>query len=359
MKESTLKLKKWVRTILILIMLLLFILFIFLIFNSFNVMHKKSTIIYTYNTEPDLSYKVYLFKNTYIEDEYLNEDYGKKTGYLSDLVNTVNAKFDYNYQASDITNLNYKYKVTGIIKGEYRIGDETNTSDVWTKEYPILKEVSGQSLDASQLFISKDVEVDYHFFDNEVAEFRKNLKMAIVSNLTVRFDIEITGEINGKEIKNNEHIDLIVPLNQQAFKVEKNIPEPLKKNITLNENDEITQTVNYTKLTIGIMGTVIVLVTFISSFKVLFDYKEKSNFEINRNKYLKEYGDIIVEVVTPVYIGDLRLISVKNFNELVDLEEELRIPIVFYEDVGKHWGQFSIIHDDTMYEYILNDETEK
>ena len=47
---------------------------------------------------------------------------------------------------------------------------------------------------------------------------------------------------------------------------------------------------------------------------------------------------------------------VKNFNELVDLEEELRNPIIYYEDEPDYKGTFFIVHGEICYYYILSND---
>ena len=40
---------------------------------------------------------------------------------------------------------------------------------------------------------------------------------------------------------------------------------------------------------------------------------------------------------------------------MVDLEEELRIPIILYENIYNYTAVFSITYNNTIYKYILKD----
>ncbi len=71
------------------------------------------------------------------------------------------------------------------------------------------------------------------------------------------------------------------------------------------------------------------------------------------NRILKNYGDIVAEIVTPTETGNMRVIDVKNFDQLLDIEEEIRMPILFYETVEGEEGEFTIIYDNIVYRYIL------
>ena len=74
------------------------------------------------------------------------------------------------------------------------------------------------------------------------------------------------------------------------------------------------------------------------------------------SKILKNYGNIIIEITTPINIDDYEIIEVKNIEEMVDLEEELRIPINFYEHIPNYYGEFTLIHNNIAYRYIIEEK---
>lgn len=94
-------------------------------------------------------------------------------------------------------------------------------------------------------------------------------------------------------------------------------------------------------------------------FKEIFNVEKKTNYTLKLNKILKSYGDIIVELATQINMENYQIIDVKNFNEMIDLEEELHIPINFYETIDSYEGEFYLIHSNVIYRYILTNEDEK
>ena len=58
-------------------------------------------------------------------------------------------------------------------------------------------------------------------------------------------------------------------------------------------------------------------------------------------------------MVEPIELEGLQVRNVKNFEQLVDIEVEIRKPIVFYETIPKIEGEFIIIQDDIAYRYVL------
>ena len=96
-------------------------------------------------------------------------------------------------------------------------------------------------------------------------------------------------------------------------------------------------------------------------FTVLFGidvlhFVHKSKYHVELNKILNDYGEIIVEVVNPIPTDNKQIIRVKNFNELIDLEQELRIPILCYINELKAITTFAILNNNQIYQYILKEE---
>lgn len=359
MKASK-SLKKWVRITLILVVLALVGVGSYLVLNAMSVTKTENDdILYSYKVKPNLDYKVYLFKNSFIDKEYqdMTED-----AYLSDLVNTIKTNFKYQYQASDISDLNYTYDVKALLQGKYKLEEGQDKVEVWSEEYELIPEKKIELTNSNQFAIDEIVDIDYHFYDEKVSAFRQNLKLPITANLFVTMNINVKGSFNSngekKEFEDNKTIKMTVPLNQQAFNITSDFQKEDSKTFTTSS---IEETKKVDKTQVGIGGALICagLIVFVVTFKKIFNIKEKSYYEQKRDRYLKEYGDVIIEVVTPVAKKDLKIITVKDLGELVDLEEELRIPIVFYEDPDDFEGEFSIVHDDIMYEYVLTNEEDE
>ena len=74
-----------------------------------------------------------------------------------------------------------------------------------------------------------------------------------------------------------------------------------------------------------------------------------------KQKIKKDYGSIIVDVDNAIDFSNFTIFEIKTIEELVDLEEELRIPILFYEKKKARICYFVIIKDHYMYRFTLRD----
>ena len=102
--------------------------------------------------------------------------------------------------------------------------------------------------------------------------------------------------------------------------------------------------------------SLISILLFILSFKALFNIKPKSSYTKKINKILKNYGQIIVEVENPIKEKSFNVVKVKDFNEMLDLEEELKLPIIFYEDLYNYKAVFTITKESTIYKCIIKNQ---
>ena len=50
---------------------------------------------------------------------------------------------------------------------------------------------------------------------------------------------------------------------------------------------------------------------------------------------------------------------VKSFEELVDLEEEVRVPIILYESSIKKIATFTVTYNNIIYKYVVKEKTEE
>lgn len=342
-------LKKWARYSLLGIIITFFISSIVIILTSFNKPDKnEDVLLYSYNINQGLDYKVNLYDNSYIESSYL----GKEETYISDLIKEIEIDYKYDYSGSKVVPLNYTYDVVATINGEYSLDEED--SKVWTKKYTLVENRNGKIIDKTSININEPVKLNFKYYNNVVSKFRQELHLPIKASLVVIFKININGEVSGKKINDTKLMTLSFPLNQQAFKITEEYEE--NYNNSIKPTVEKKEKINSRKLICGIVLLLTAIFIFILFFREIFNIPRKNKYTIQLNKILKEYGDIIIEVINPVSEFEMDIVEVKNFNEMIDLEEELRVPIMFYETIEYLEGEFTLVHNNILYKFVLRNE---
>lgn len=340
-------LKRWVRILLLAIIIILFTVSFKIIYESLKT--ETPEIVYSYKTNQSINYTVELFDNSFIDKSHLNKD----ETYISDLVKQINATFHYNYSGSKITPLEYSYKVIATINGKYNLNNETSQSSVWSKEYTLLNETTKTLNDSNNIIINQPIDIDFKYYNNEVSSFRKQLKLPITATLDVDFIINVKGSEKGKIIDDEKKATLQIPLNIQAFNIKEDLNREYSNSIVFAD---VKTEIDVKNLIVGIFLFFTSLFILIIMFRIIFNIPKKNAYTLKLNKILKEYSDVIVELITPLNTYELDVVEVKSFDELIDLEEELRVPIMFYEIEEYMKGEFSLVHNNILYRFVLKIE---
>lgn len=341
---------------LILVLSLLFILLtlgVFLIVQSFKESSNETNILLSYNITQKNNYDVTLFDNSHITETIM----GENENYIADLVKTINLNLGYHYSGSKIIPIKCKYNIMALIIGDYIISGEVEKNKVWQKEYEIVKEKEAIYDETSVINIDQEIEIDFNFYNKEVEKFRNELRLPIDAKLELIMDIELTSLEDQYALSVNQENKLIIPLNKAAFKITKDFnPEIIN---TIEHNKEDIKRINFGFIISGIVLLILFFVILIKYHKRMFVFPSKDSYEVKLKRILRDYGDVIIEVVNPIKEKGLNVIEVINYNEMMDLVEELRIPMMFYETKTGKEGEFTLNHNDILYKYKLKEGPEK
>lgn len=351
-KVKTTILKRWVRIALLLLIFFIFVCGIIVMIKGFELrkMNNNPNSIYDYSITQNADYIVNLNKNSFIEKPYLE----KNETYIADLIKNIEITFLYNFQGTSSIPLKYTYDIIATTKGEYALEVGEAKSKVWNKERVLFSKQD--ELEQNQLTIQEKVTIDYDEYAEEVRQFRKELNLPITASLNVSMKIKVIGELSNT-LEDEQTITIKIPLNEQAFRITEDFETEISNQIF--EKSEYQGEIKNKNLISGIVLMIVSIFLLVLFFKEIFNVQKKTNYTIKLNKILKSYGDIIIELATPMNLKNHQIIDVKNFNEMIDLEEELHIPINFFEKKAFYEGEFYLINGSIVYRYILNNEEEK
>lgn len=105
------------------------------------------------------------------------------------------------------------------------------------------------------------------------------------------------------------------------------------------------------------------LILFISSLlggiafvMMLIRDTKKTTYIIKLNRILKDYGDIIAETSNLPNLENQDILEIKEFVDLVNIEEKLKIPIIYYEQRKNKESWFLLTHNNHTYRFILKEK---
>ena len=83
---------------------------------------------------------------------------------------------------------------------------------------------------------------------------------------------------------------------------------------------------------------------------------KKSNYDKIVSKYLKEYDRLIAESSTLLSFEGKEIIRVSKFTELLDIHDNVQLPIMYYEITKHELSYFYISHSNTIYLFEVHNE---
>ena len=76
---------------------------------------------------------------------------------------------------------------------------------------------------------------------------------------------------------------------------------------------------------------------------------KKTNYDKYITKILNEYDRLIVETTTGPNIQNKSIVKINRFNELLDVRDNLKLPIKYYVISEHQKCQFYIDHEEELY----------
>lgn len=332
------------RTILYSIFFVVFLLAsLFLFAKSFNYKEEKNT---KYQENSYLDYKVYLKPNEFYETDYLD----KNMIYIASLIKNIDLDFQYKFFIDEIVNLDFNYDIVGRLT----ISDESGSNVYFQKEYTLLENKSIK-LDSRSLYdINEKLSIDYDYYNKLANDFKMAYGVEASSKLTVylRINKKVTDNSDIVKLSQSNNMSITIPLSQRAININMDYTEINNSNY-ISSNSELVVN-NYIFIVISVLSLVLSLVSLSELFKLLLSLRtKKSAYDKYINRILAEYDRLIVETESAPELEKFTIVKIRKFEELLDVRDNLKLPIMFYSLVPHHKGYFFIKHQEELYLYIV------
>lgn len=328
-----------INATLLLVALLMFICSLFL---SFSITNEE---VIKYNVSSDIDYKVYLKPNEFYDTPYLE----KGMAYVSSLINNIKVNYNYKFNISRKSNIDFDYKVIARLV----IANKSNSNIFFDKEYK-LKEGKVESMkDRTIHVIDEETSVNYSYYNNLANKFRSKYAVDTNSYLEVYLLVnEKNSEESDFKLNNNSKAVLTIPLSMQEV------------NIALNESDidEHNQVIADSKVVVKNIGNVIIsavlliMIIFLNIRfikKVLLLTNKKSAYDSYIDKLLKGYDRVIVNIKNKPNLEEYNTIKVESFQELIDVRDNFKVPINYYVVTPHQKSEFFCVNNNDVYVYVV------
>lgn len=288
-----------------------------------------------YREKSNIDYKVYLKENNFYENEYLEKD----KVYVASLIDKILIDFKYDFDIEKENDLAFKYDVIAKLS----INDETTGSNYYEKEYELISLKQVKINNQKQFNLKEQIDINYSYYNLLANTFRQQYGIDTLSNLNVYLRVY-------KEEDNSNFSTMYVkiPLSEKSVNIELDYQD-------INNSSYLIKTENnyikYITLILSILFfTVLLAINLLKFIRLLLLMRDKKTpYDKYIDKILNEYDRLIVESKTEPDLKNSNIIKMPKFSELLDVRDNLKLPIMYYVVVKHHKSYFYIKNNKDIY----------
>lgn len=312
---------------------------VFLLITSCTVREEENV---NYQENSSIDYKVFLKENDFYEDEFL----GKDKVYVASLIKKIDANFNYTFKIDTKTDVDFKYDIIGTLV----IADSMGKNVFFEKDYKLLENGTASIVHGTFENINKVISIDYDYYNNLANKFKINYGINTTSNLIVKLKVNEVSKDDNIDLNNNSELMLTIPLSEREVNIEMDYKE-VNKNSMLVSNGSVKVN-SYLYLAIGIV--LLMISIFFMSKLLSSETNNTSKYDKYIKKILKEYDRLIVNTKTAPDTKSKKLVEVDSFDELLDVRDNLKLPIKYYVVTEHEECKFYINHEEEIYLYVVS-----
>ena len=325
----------------IVIFVIAFSLCLFLASKSFE---YEDTKVVKFRENNTIDYKVYLKENEFYDTPYLD----KGMIYVASLIDKIKLTFNYDFDIDTNVDLDFNYKILGDLV----ISSVNGATNFFKKTYTLLDTETAKIDDKNVYNLDKDLEIDYDYYNRLANNFRNQYGVDTNSYLKVYLQVDKTGG-NDKDIniKDSATSEITIPLSEKAIEINFDSKDTkLIKNIMTDKKLIFDSKIFIVECILFIISAIFLL-KIIKLLLIL--NRRKSPYDILLEKILREYDRLIVETTTGIDMNKSHIISIDKFQELLDVRDNLKLPIMYYNIASHQKCYFYIKDNDDVYVYYL------
>ena len=277
--------------------------------NSYSLIAKKES-----------NYQVYLKPNQFYPTNTLTD--GTYYYYLSKAIDKYQINFKYQLKTTKKIS-QFKYNITGTLNGIVK--DGSMEKEIWKKDFIFQKNTYSSSNQ-----IDDDINIDYDYYNNLSYAFQNNYGIKIDSILTIT--VNVNYYLDKELVK--DYIKLDIPINDTVTEVKEDYDKTTVRKVSNNPYGYY------------LMGIVFILISLLDNKKTVTKKITIKQFK----KTLKNYDDLIVNVDNEPDLTNLKIMNLKNIEDLIDIACQNQTSIIIYEVIkDKQYNLYVILNN---YVYI-------
>ena len=312
---------------------------VFLLMQSITLNTEKMV---NYKETSNLDYKVYLLPNSFYEEKYL----GKNMLYVASLIDNIEIYFDYNFRSNFNIDMDYTYNILADLV----ITNKEGTRSYYQKKYVLLEDQNLKMNDGNIQNIKEKININYSHYNSLANSFKSSFGVETDSKLNVYMTVNKKNK--DFNLDENNKMNITIPLSEKSVDIQMKYNNINNSNNILQNKEMFINNYMYFSISVIMIITSIVFLIKILK-KILLLRTKHSVYDKHLDRLLKEYDRLIAETTTLMPFEDKNIVKVKAFTELLDIHDNLQLPIIYYNVTKHHKCYFYISHNDTVYLFVL------
>ena len=299
----------------------------------------------SYHKESKINYITNLKDNKFYNSSYLQDDYN----FVASLIENFSIDYNYLYTLSEDVEYILTYDAYAVLE----VYDSDNKDKPIEKNvyeiYPKTTESNKRQLIKVDLF---NQIIDYQTYNKIVQDWKREISPDAM--LTVYFNVNWTGNTAEQSLSDSQTTELRIPISQKTISITK--PNDINVNDSVKRKEKIPAGM---KIVIG--STVVLIITVLLRLVLLIIEAngEKDVYETEINKILREFDRAITEAKGKFKKASKdNNIEVSTFMELMDVHDNLNVPIIFYRD-SESKVTFVVRDDKNVYYCVMERKVDK
>ena len=328
---------------------------IFMLSIANNIDIENKNVLMTYEDTSEVTYTVSTKQNSFYQTSTL----GMNQIYPAALIDKINISYNYTLNTSEQANYNYRYFATATIVINQNDNDNIPSNDklLLTRTYQLLNEVTGEEKNKDTFNVTKTFTINYDVYNNFVTSYQNTYNVPVDAYVEVKMYVQVEDTFLKDTINISKAMDVKIPLAINPVEISVNNPDnqvgTISKETTIATNSELF-------ITIAVIMLVVSILLFIQEIsKVIKSDKQQSKYIKELNKILTANSEIIVKVKNIINLKDSNIIEVETIEALLDAQNELRIPIAYFETKRNKEGCFVIVNGKEAWRYIFKVEEDE
>ena len=312
-------------------------------FAATKTIERKKAKPITYSDTNKIEYKVYLKANEFYKDEYL----GMNRAYVANLIDHIDIDYNYLFNIETLTKMGFDYRIVAQL-----IIENSKGISFVDEKYVVKDTVHNDINNTGTFAVTEHAVIDYGYYNYLANKFKIETGVDIISYLNVYLEVDKkTDESLNYAINETTRANIKIPLSERALEINFDANN-LESTKSISPTEEVI--VNYHYLALEIMLFIISTIFITLVIKDLASLiKSKTAYDKYVDKLLKNYDRLIVETKTKFDMTNYNITSVKSFTELLDVRDNLKLPIVYYNIIEHKKGIFYIKNNRDIFSLIV------